>query len=242
MTNFQNTLWRAAIVGRWTARIFGTLASLFFLALVFGEGPPNPFHLSLAENLSFICLTALFLGLAFAWYREGWGGAITLAGFAGMALLGGQNLQMPALQIPAAIGALHVICWLRLRLPPPDPRPELSLSRFWIAGLATALGLFLVLSANEILGDPPLMPPALRPGPNLVGTWSTPTPDFALTIQPNGVVSGNISGAIRYNRTWFGKLMHWRTDYIIRGTQARQPLTVNASELRIGRKTLRKVD
>ena len=43
MITMQNFTWQAAVLGRWTARILGTLAVLFFLALVFGEGPPNPF-------------------------------------------------------------------------------------------------------------------------------------------------------------------------------------------------------
>ncbi len=103
-------------ITRWTATILGTLFFLMFLALVFGEGPPNPFKVSATENLSFLFMTILFLGLVLAWFREGLGGAITLAAFATLILISRSHLHMPALQIPAAIGALHVICWYFRRI------------------------------------------------------------------------------------------------------------------------------
>jgi hypothetical protein len=101
---------------RWTATILGTLFFLMFLALVFGEGPPNPFQVSATENLSFLCMTILFLGLILAWFREGLGGAVTVAAFVTLVLISRTYLHLPALKIPAAIGALHVICWYFRRI------------------------------------------------------------------------------------------------------------------------------
>lgn len=98
-------------IARWTASILGTLFVLMFLALVFGEGPPNPFKVSAMENLSFLVMTMLFLGLVLAWFREGLGGAITVTAFATLVLISRSHLHLPALQIPAAIGVLHMICW-----------------------------------------------------------------------------------------------------------------------------------
>jgi hypothetical protein len=37
--------WRAAVIGRWTARIAGTLMALFFLAFFVGEAFPPIFRL-----------------------------------------------------------------------------------------------------------------------------------------------------------------------------------------------------
>ena len=47
----QSVTWRAAVVGRWTALILGTLMVLLFLAFFFGEGPPNFFHLTTSERV-----------------------------------------------------------------------------------------------------------------------------------------------------------------------------------------------
>jgi len=233
MITLQTATWQAAVLGRWTARILGTLAVLFFLALVFGEGPPNPLTLTLRENLSFLCMTALFAGLAFAWYREGWGGAITAAAFTGLALIDPSHLRMPALQIPLTIGLLHLICWSRLRTAPPDPVPSLSISRGLLLAGGAAVGLFLLLCANEIFGNPPLMTPTLRPGSTLIGTWQGP--EGAITIQQDGSITGALTGTIRYNRSWFGKAMNWRTDYLIAGMASGRtftaPLRVTDSEL-----------
>lgn len=103
-------------IARWTATILGTLFVLMFLALVFGEGPPNPFKVSATENLSFFLMTVLFLGLVLAWFREGLGGAITVAAFAALVLISRSYLHLPALLIPAAIGVLHMICWYFRRI------------------------------------------------------------------------------------------------------------------------------
>jgi hypothetical protein len=78
----HTAIYRAAVVGRWVARIAGTLVALFFLAFVAGEGPPPVSRLSFKEDLIFLAMGALFLGLLLAWKWPYWGGAIPLAGFA----------------------------------------------------------------------------------------------------------------------------------------------------------------
>jgi hypothetical protein len=229
MITLQNVTWQAAVLGRWTARILGTLAVLLFLALVFGEGPPNPFALTLRENLSFLCMTALFLGLGLAWYREGWGGALTVAAFAALVLISRSHLHMPALQYPTAIGALHLICWSRLRAPAPEHVVSLSPPRGVIFAGSVVMGVFLLLCANEIFGNPPLMTPSASPGTALAGTWSSG--DTVIAIHADGAVTGAITGKIAYNRTWFGRLMHWRGEYLVQGTTAGRPF-VAALDLR----------
>jgi len=106
-----------------------------------------------------------------------------------------------------------------------------------VVGLAVVV--FILLCANEMFGMPPLMTPALHPSPELVGTWEANpgSMDTVFTINPDASVSGRIgdatpiNGRIIYSRSWFGKLMNWRTDYLImgnlpRGDRFTAPLTM----------------
>jgi hypothetical protein len=110
--------------------------------------------------------------------------------------------------------------------------------------MGLAVVVFVLLSANEMFGMPPLMTPALHPSPDMVGTWEAklPTMDAVFTINPDASVSGRIGDAslisarIVYNRTWFGRLMHWRTDYLILGKLSRgyrftAPLMLTGADL-----------
>jgi hypothetical protein len=228
MIAFEVLTWRAAVVGRWTARILGTLSVLFFLALVVGEGPPNPFSLAWRENLSLLCMMLLFGGLAVAWRWEVWGGALSLAGYAGFALLNLNHLRMPAIQIPAAIGCLHLICGLRLHRAAPAGA-AFTLGRGVVTAGCATLGVFLLLCTNEIFGNPPLMTPPLHSGADLTGTWSAP--DRTLTVARDGAVTGVVAGRLTRNRTWFGRLMGWRTDYLIQDGNVRVPVGIRNSEM-----------
>ena len=79
---------RAAVIGRWTARIAGTLMALFFLAFFVGEGFPNIFRLPWRESLSVLAISAVVVGLLLAWKWEGLGGAVALAAVGFMLLIG----------------------------------------------------------------------------------------------------------------------------------------------------------
>jgi hypothetical protein len=235
-----NALYVAATAGRWAARIAGTLLFLFFLAFFFGEGPPNLFRTTARENLLFFAMAALFVGLALAWKWEAWGGLLSVAGFVLMAILERNHLGMPALRPPAVVGAVHILCWWGLRATAPPPGAVWAnpfAAKGWrivlLAG-AAALGVFVLLCANEMFGNPPLMTAALPPGPDLAGTWRArvtgplgrplPTPiDVVLTIHPDASVSGTVGaatlvdGRIFNDRSWFGELLHVRVDYGIEG-------------------------
>jgi hypothetical protein len=97
------------------------------------------------------------------------------------------------------------------------------LSRTWVLILAGSLGLFLLLCANEMFGEPPLMTPSLRAPPDLATAWRSAPGNVQLYIHTDASVTGTvgavtIAGArIRNNRSWFGKLLHWRCDYRIDG-------------------------
>jgi hypothetical protein len=156
------------------------------------------------------------------------GGAVALVGMAVfMLLIGSWRAASGLLLVPAAIGLLHVVCWWRLRSATgvgwEVPRKVLI-----VVGLAVVV--FILLCANEMFGMPPLMTPAFHPPPDMVGTWEAklPTMDAVFTIHPDASVSGRIGDAavvnarIGYNRSWFGRLMHWRSDgYLMLGRLSR---------------------
>lgn len=220
MTAFARFTWQLAIAGRWTARILGSLMVLFLLAFFFGEGRPPLASMTIREQLYALGMAALFLGLVLAWFREGWGGLLSVLGWSGLAVLAGKPVWDMPLSIPAALGLLHILCWWRLHGPEPPPVgiPKLVLL------LLAPLGIFILLCANEIFGQPPLMTGAGQLPAGMVGTWHQQAAiPIAFTIAPDGSVSGMvggqglIAGRLVRNRSWFGWLMHWRTEYLIRG-------------------------
>ena len=226
MSTVESVTWRAAMIGRWTARIAGTLMALFFLAFFIGEGFPNIFRLPWRESLSVLLMSAMVAGLLLAWKWEGLGGAVALVAMVAYMRVIGLRVPAPGLfLVPAAIGLLHVVCWWRLRSGPPGAGVGWEVPRKVLIVVGIAVGVFILLCANEAFGMPPLMTPALHPPPDMVGTWEARlgAMDAVFTINPDASVSGRIGdatlidGRIIYNRSWFGRLMHWRTDYLIMG-------------------------
>ena len=112
-----------------------------------------------------------------------------------------------------------------------------------LTAIGVAFTAFVLLFGNEMFGNPPWMTPALAVSPAITGSWQAraeawPGPteiDILLTVSSDGTVSGKIGGAalagarLTGNRTWLGRLLNWRTDYIIRGeisgTVGATPLT-----------------
>lgn len=199
------------------------------------------------ELLFALGLGCLFLGLILAWFREAWGGLLSVLGWGFLAVLA----RRPAWDLPfsilGAIGLLHLLCWWRLRGPAPPLDAVSSASRaplkmlaisFWIC-----LAVFILLCANEIFGQPPLMTRCGPPPADLVGTWSAHADEIPVvfTLGQDGSVSGTVgqeqivTGRFEPSRSWFGRLMHWRTDYWIRGTLSGDrfsaPLIVSGSQM-----------
>jgi hypothetical protein len=237
MIALQVASWRAAVIGRWTARIAGALMLLLFLAFFFGEGPPNVSRLTSTERVQFLGMAGLFLGLAIAWKWEGLGGLLTVAGFTSLAAVSGVNPRAWALWVPAIAGAVHIASWGRLRAGPPAGLAPWRVPRSVVLSLLAALAAFLLLCANEMFGQPPLMTPALRPDRHLLGAWQgstnyglypsvTSSKSVELLIHPEGLVTGTIGDAtltgsrITYGRSWFGRLLHMNAPYIIKGKLA----------------------
>lgn len=125
-------IYRAAVVGRWIARIAGTLMALFFLAFVVGEGPPPLFRLNLQQNLHFFAMAALFVGLLLAWKWELLGGLIPLAGFVLLVLIEGVRPLTNALfLLPVTIALMNLLCWWRLRAGAPRVWNGAYQGRLW---------------------------------------------------------------------------------------------------------------
>jgi hypothetical protein len=236
MITWQNLTWRAAVIGRWTALIFGTLMVLFFLAFFFGEGPPHLSNLTAADKLQFAALGVLLLGLILAWKWEGAGGLLALAGFVTFVAINSSHLKLSLFDVPGAIAVIHIACWWRLHAGPPAGPPDAltpwHVSPGILVGLGAVLGLFILLCANEMFGQPPLMTPSLHPAANLQGAWTQNGPnDVAFIIHEDGSVTGTVDGAgiadarVTYGRSWFGRLLHWNADYVIRGRAAGQDFT-----------------
>ena len=225
--------WRAAVLGRWMALILGTLMVLFFLAFFFGEGPPHFSELTTIERLQFLAMGALFLGLVVSWKWEGFGGLLAVAGFLALVAISRSHLRLWAFDLPAAFAMVHLVCWWRLRTGAPADLAPWHLSRNTLLGLGAALALFLFLCANEIFGQPPLMTPAVRPSDNLLGTWAAASStDVVFTVHEDATVTGSIGGIptkaarITHGRSWFGKLLNWNADYVIRGRLSERQIIV----------------
>jgi hypothetical protein len=220
---FPDVAIKAARAACWAARIAGLLLALLFFAFVAGEGLPSRWNPELLTQ--FLGLFGMAVGLLLAWKWEGLGGAVTLAAFA-LLLLANRHFVnwagwSPLIELPAAVGLVHVLCWLSLGGAPRGKLP----GAIWLS-----LGIFVLLCANEMFGNPPLMTRRL-PAANIVGAWHSPGdhPGIVLTVAPDGALSGAIDGRpltgarIEGNRSWFGALMHWRADYVFRGALAGYP-------------------
>ena len=224
MPLWQSATWRAAVIGRWLALLFGTLTVLFFLSFLFGEGLPHLSDLSASDRLSFAALAALFLGLALAWKWEGLGGLLGIASFAVLVAIGRDHLTIWAFDIPAGIAVVHIACWWRLRAGAPAGIAPWRLSRNILLASGAVAAIFVLLCLNEMFGRPPLMTPALHPSGTLLGPWTQSLPfAVSLTIHEDASVTGTIDGTdvtdgrIAFGRSWFGRLLHWNSDYVISG-------------------------
>jgi hypothetical protein len=97
---------------RWLARISSILLIGVFVLMFIGEGF-DPARITPREWVSLLFFPfGLVLGMALAWWREGLGGAITLASLLGFAMFGdlSQGACLPSL-LCASPGFLFLLCW-----------------------------------------------------------------------------------------------------------------------------------
>jgi hypothetical protein len=239
MSTLATATWRAALLGRWTARIAGTLFALFFLVFLVGEGPPPLLKLNLQQSLQFLGMAGLVAGLILAWKWEGWGGALSLASFVLLLSIDRRFNTSWMFLAPALAACLHIASSWRLHAGPPETESAWKVSQpvLWVA--AAVVGAFILLCANEILCNPPLMTTNLQPSAGLVGTWreTAGAPAFELRIAPDATASWEvadltIAGARIYNnRSWFGQMMNWREPYIVRAGDSTILLSVKGRRL-----------
>lgn len=233
---FTTEIYRTAVVARWVARIMGTLMALFFLAFVAGEGPPPLFRLSLQQNLHFLAMAALFVGLLLAWKWELPGGLIPLAGFVLLLRIEGVRPLAGALfLLPAGIAVLNLLCWWGLRAGAPAGGAAWQAPKPALLAAGVCAGVFVALCANEMFLNPPLMTAAFRPPAAITGEWratltaaradaASSALEVVFVIHPDGSVTGQVgdaaltSGRMENNRSWFGSLMNWREEYAMRGS------------------------
>jgi hypothetical protein len=220
---------RLASAFAWIARVIGIVWVLFLLAFLIGEGVPPLSKMPVREVLFLAGIGCLFLGLILAWFREGWGGLLSVAGWVLISILAGRPAWTFFFAAPGLMGVIHLLCWWKLRGASPQLGGLRPLAQ--IAGAFVAV--FLLLSANEIFGEPPLMASAEMGPADFAGSWSAhltsvtrkPLPNelvVSLDIRRDGAIKGTVgdavfTGHLESNRSWFGRMMHWRTDYLIRG-------------------------
>ncbi|MCW5962826.1 MAG: hypothetical protein KIT83_02215 [Bryobacterales bacterium] len=232
MHTLTSISWHAAVVLRWTALVAGTLLFLFFLAFFFGEGPPNLVRLTTAERVQVIGITSLFSGLVVAWKWQGLGGLIAMSAFGLLVAIQPSHGTAWGLYIPAMVGLIHLLCWARLRGGPPGELVPWRLPRSLFILVGTALAVFVLLCANELFGQPPLMTPALAPGGELTGRWTgNGASPVEFLIESDGTVTGVIGetsisdGKIVYGRSWFGRMMQMNSPYRVMGKLAGRTFT-----------------
>jgi len=226
-------------IGRWSGRATALLLFLFWGAFFVehmtewflrADGRYPPAWVWGQQFFHFAMLVGL--GMMVKWEKRG---AVvmlvaTVAFFAG---IHPSTFPWIALINIAPIGCFGIY-WLADRKLQTTGADEQGLSRpqkLVLGALAAAFITFILLCANEMLGNPPLMTAALHPSSVLVGSWQAraeawpgPTPiEVLLTVNADGTVSGRLDGAtligarITNNRTWFGRALNWRTGYIILG-------------------------
>lgn len=158
-------------------------------------------------------MVALFGGLGIAWWRETWGGVISLLGWVGMSVLEGRPMVEVPFVAPVVVAGAFVYCGLSGERRGPMPG--------WLRMVCMGpLPVFVLLCGNEMLGNPPLMARAVSdPAGEWILTMGNEAP-CEIRIAKDGAVTGCVAGRMSANRTWFGRMLNWRTDYRIRGERA----------------------
>jgi hypothetical protein len=223
---FSEFTWQAAKAGRLTASAIGSFLALVFVFFAIGEGLPALSQMTFQEQICALGVFSIVAGLIGADIREGLGGAIAIAGWLLVAVSSRHAPLRWLFTTAAGVGVMHVLAWWRLQgAPPRDGAAGTSRdSKLLRIFLWIALAAFLLLCVNEVFGEPPIMVPTALPQ-SLSGTWTggLAAGPITLNIAADRSVTGSIAGArvvggqLIANRTWFGRLMHWRTEYLIHG-------------------------
>jgi hypothetical protein len=120
-------------------------------------------------------------------------------------------------------------------------RNRRALIRWALLGIGTALAVAFSLVVSEIAMTPPPLAPDGSPASKLSGSWRGTARiwieegqeirlPILLDIKADGEVSGSVGkavvkGRLEWNRSWLGKRLDLRTDYIIVGSVTGYPGT-----------------
>lgn len=107
---------KAVIIIRWVARVISVILILFILGFAIQQ-KLNPFTMGSHELILTISFAVMWLGFVIAWFREGLGGFLIIAGILSFYLFSfifsgflPQGLPLVILLTP---GVLFLIVWLR---------------------------------------------------------------------------------------------------------------------------------
>jgi hypothetical protein len=229
----------SSATGKWSGRSTALLLLLFWGAFFVehltewflrADGRYPPAWVWWQQFFHFVMLVGL--GMMLRWDKPGAVVMVvaTAAFFAGIGFHTFPSIALVNLVPIGCFGVYWLAAW-RLRTMRTDEQIFSRPQKMVFAALGTAFTVFVLLCANELLGNPPLMTPALLPSSALAASWqgsaeAWPGPTeikILITVNSDGTVSGRIGSAtlmgarIKGNRTWLGRLMHWRSDYIIQG-------------------------
>ena len=96
---------------RWTARIAGILLVVVLLAFAIGEGIPNLLTLPIWDQIAFLGLALIMVGILLGWRFELAGGIMALVGYflVFVSLFIGKGLALPGFFIALALpGVLYI--------------------------------------------------------------------------------------------------------------------------------------
>ena len=96
---------------RWTARIAGILLVVVLLVFAIGEGMPNLLTLPIWDQIAFLGLALIMVGILLGWRFELAGGIMALVGFflVFVSLFIGKGLSLTGFFIALALpGVLHI--------------------------------------------------------------------------------------------------------------------------------------
>ena len=227
---------------RRTARTLGGIVAALFLVHIIGEGFPAPSLLTIRDSFAVVGVTLSIIGLLLAWKWEGPGGALAILGYVVAAISHTTILASRVFGLLALTGILFLVCWWLTwkqsgaeQLSLPNPLSGLNHKQRRVAGYAG--GILLLLFTNEVFLTPPIMSTGVNILPTVAGHWEGRSSivsgwcnqrrlKVAVTVHDDGAVDGSVGdaalehGRFAANRTWIGKLLGWRSEYLITGELA----------------------
>ena len=81
------------------------------LVIAIGEGPPNPFKLSLRELALMVSLLVILGGTVCAMWRQGVGGVVMTGGWIVFSIVNGRLPKGWFFNMFLLVGILNIVCW-----------------------------------------------------------------------------------------------------------------------------------